>query len=140
MLNQKINRDDPDRVFIIAHNNEGGALARGDVVEMDMDGDAGVIKGVSVEKSDAASNSLVAGVVEGKTFGGGSIAAGDRGLVQVYGRHDAAATAATTAAATVVVGNASGAFAAAAATDLRTVGFTLAAESGGTAPVFITAM
>ena len=108
MLFQKINRTDPERIFIVVHNNEGGNLVRGDVVEFD-DTAGAVYPGVSVELADSAAATLVAGVMEGKTFGGGTVAAGGFGLCQVYGYHAAVTTDGTVASAgEVLVSDANG--------------------------------
>lgn len=109
MLFQRINRTSPDKVFIIVHNNEGGNLVRGDVVEFDIPADAGCVPGVSVELADSAAATLVAGVMEGKTFGGGTVANGEYGLCQVYGHHDGIVTDGTVATAgEVLVSDANG--------------------------------
>lgn len=108
MLFQRITRTDPDKVFIIVHNNQGGNIVRGDILEFD-DAAGATYPGVSVELADSAAATLVAGVCEGATIGGGTVATGDFGLCQVYGYHDAIITDGTVATAgEVLVSDANG--------------------------------
>lgn len=77
MFFQKINRSDPEKVFIVVKNSwSTAALAEGNVVCWDYTTDA---DGVGVTKPTTALLKLVAGVAAG------AIAVGDYGLIQVYG-------------------------------------------------------
>jgi hypothetical protein len=141
MFLQKINKNDPDRVYTVIHNNEGSAIARGACVELDMDGDAGVTVGVSVEECDAADAASAIGIAAGKTFTGGSIPDDAFGLAQVYGHMLGVVSTASVAADTALQANAAGGVMAVVAgvSDNR-IGFSTAAESGGTIAMFIQAM
>lgn len=82
MLFKRISRSDPERVFIVCSNGYGTAsLTNGQPVMWDM-GDA---NGVSVTKCSSAfkRGSAFAGIVSE------TIAAGEYGLIQVYGYHSA---------------------------------------------------
>lgn len=84
MLLQRINRSNPEKIFIVVYNSYGTAsLTNGQAVIWDFAGDA---NGVSVTMPSArATNAGVAAAgVAAQT-----IAAGDYGLVQVYGFHTA---------------------------------------------------
>lgn len=84
MLLQRINRTDPEKVFIVAKNTYSTAsLSNGQAVEWDYVTDA---DGVGVTKPAAVAASggfAMAGVVAE------TIAAGSYGLIQVYGYHSA---------------------------------------------------
>jgi len=81
MLFKRISRTDPERVFIVCSNGYSTAsLTNGQWVSWDT-GDA---DGISVSKNpDSKSSALVAGVAAE------TIAAGEYGLIQVYGYHSA---------------------------------------------------
>lgn len=83
MLFKRISRSDPERVFIVVKNGYStAAITNGQPVMWDM-GDA---DGVNVTQPSAAFK-------RGHTFAGivadASIAAGEYGLIQVYGYHSA---------------------------------------------------
>ncbi len=81
MLFQRINSEDPERIFIIAYNSYSTAsLSNGQAVMWDYATDA---DGVSVTKPAAGSGVAVAGVAAE------TIEAGAYGLIQVYGYHSA---------------------------------------------------
>ena len=77
MLFQRINRTDPEKVFVIALNSHSATMTAGQWVSWDLVTDE---DGVSVEKPSTATGGIaVAGVVDG------TIVAGDYGLIQVWG-------------------------------------------------------
>lgn len=81
MLMQRINRSNPEKVFITVMNSYSTAsLTDGQVVQWDHQTDA---DGVSVTLPTAGAGYDCAGVVAD------TIAAGDYGLIQVYGYHSA---------------------------------------------------
>jgi hypothetical protein len=98
MLFARINRSDPEKVFVVAKNTYSTAsLSNGQAVMWDYvtDGD-GV--GVTLATAGAAKHGgIVAAGVVAET-----IAAGSYGLIQVYGYHSAARCRAISGAATVV--------------------------------------
>jgi|SRR3990172_7280604 len=81
---QRINRSDPEKVFIVAYNSYATAsLSNGQAVEWDTQTDH---NGVSVTKPTVnltAHGAAMAGVAAE------TIAAGSYGLIQVYGYHSA---------------------------------------------------
>jgi len=78
MFFQRINRSDPEKVFITAKNSYStSAVTAGQAVCWDLTTD---IDGVSVTKPTTALINVPAGLVEST-----SIAAGEYGLIQVYG-------------------------------------------------------
>jgi hypothetical protein len=80
MLFQRINRSDAEKVFIVVKNSYStAAITSGQVVAFDYTTDA---DGVGVTRPTTALLAMPAGVVETA-----SIAAGDYGLVQVYGHN-----------------------------------------------------
>jgi hypothetical protein len=80
MLFQRLNRSDPEKVFIVVKNTYStAAITVGQVVCFDYTTDA---DGVGVTQPTTALLKLAAGVVETA-----SIAVGDYGLVQVYGHN-----------------------------------------------------
>jgi len=81
MLFQRINRTDPEKVFIIAKNAETAALTAGQVTEFLMNG---TDDGLAVGNPTANNGALVAGIAAS------AIPASDYGLVQVYGLFDTA--------------------------------------------------
>lgn len=84
MLFQRINRSDPEKVFVVAYNSYGTAsLTNGQPVIWDYATDA---DGVGVTKPTAnlvSHGASVAGIAAE------TIAAGSYGLIQVYGYHSA---------------------------------------------------
>lgn len=137
---------DADAIFITVHNNEGSALARGIVVEMDVPADSGCVPGRSVEKGDSAAATLVAGVVQGQSLAGvADIPTGGTGFVQTYGYHSAVRTDDSVAAAGEVLVTDANGLADVGAEGTQTLGIfgvALAADSGSpaTAPAFIRCM
>jgi len=90
MLFQRINRTDPEKCFIVVKNGwSTAALSNGQAVCWDL-GDA---DGVTVSQSGGANRAhAFAGIVTE------TIAAGDYGLIQIYGYHSAVRVDANTAA------------------------------------------
>ena len=85
MLFQRINRTNPEKVFVVAYNSYStAAITNGQFVNWDFitDGD-GV--GVTIPLARATN----AGVAAAGIVATASIAAGDYGLIQVYGYHSA---------------------------------------------------
>ena len=85
MLFQRINRSNPEKVFIVAYNSYStGAITNGQAVNWDFVTDKDGV-GVTIPLARATNQGFgIAGVV-----GSASISAGDYGLVQVYGYHAA---------------------------------------------------
>ena len=82
MLFQRIKRSDPEKIFVIAKNSYSTAsLTNGQWVRWDHDTDCDGV-GVTIGSADAGLS--VAGVAAE------TIAAGEYGLIQVYGYHAAA--------------------------------------------------
>ena len=78
MLIQRVNRSDPEKVFVVAYNSYStSAITVGQAVCWDLTTD---IDGVSVTRPATALLNVPAGLVASS-----SIAAGDYGLIQVYG-------------------------------------------------------
>ncbi len=85
MLFQRVNRSSPEKVFVVAFNSYStAAITNGQYVEWDwnVDGD-GV--GVTIPKARLTT----AGVAGAGIVASASVAAGDYGLIQVYGYHSA---------------------------------------------------
>ena len=79
MIIQRVNRTNPEKVFIIGYNDNAAAMVKGAVVDFDYDG---TDDGLALEKSSigaAAKSTLVAGIVDT------ALAAAAYGLVQCYG-------------------------------------------------------
>ena len=77
MIIQRINRTNPEKVFVVVRNDETSALTKGALCSFKFDGTR---NGLDVEKSDAAANAhLIAGIADT------AIAAGAYGLAQCYG-------------------------------------------------------
>jgi hypothetical protein len=86
MLFQRVNRSDPEKVFIVAKNSYSSAsLTNGQWVIWDWTTD---IDGVGVTLATATEN--VAGGIDVAGCVAETIAAGSYGLIQVYGYHSAA--------------------------------------------------
>ena len=100
MLFARIKRTDPEKIFVIAKNSwSTAALADGYVVQWDFTTDK---DGVGVTQPTALTVSLgnaVAGVAAE------AIAAGDYGLIQVYGYHSAVHARACTSADAIALGS-----------------------------------
>lgn len=80
MLFQRLNRSDPEKIFIVVKNSYStAAITVGQCVSFDYTTDA---DGVGVTRPTTALLYHAAGIVESA-----SIAAGDYGLVQVYGHN-----------------------------------------------------
>ena len=100
MLFQRIKRSDPEKIFIVVKNSwTSASIANGYVVQWDFNVD---IDGVGVTRPTGMATNLgnaCAGVaVE-------TIAAGDYGLVQVYGYHSAVHARACTTASNIQLGS-----------------------------------
>jgi hypothetical protein len=147
MLFQRINRSDPEKIFMVAYNSYStGSVVNGYAVMWDYATDA---NGVSITKPTSLNSQANAPVMAG--VAAETIAAGAYGLIQVWGYHSAVymRTAATTGTTPeVVLAIAAGsplyapfasnfhfeAFTAAAAGLLKTsYGFALAAQASYTA-------
>jgi len=79
MIIQRVNRTNPEKVFIVGYNDNAGAMTKGAVVVFDYDG---TDDGIALEKSSigaAAKAHLAAGIVDT------ALAAAAYGLVQCYG-------------------------------------------------------
>lgn len=82
MILTRVNRTNPERIFIVAYNSYAAAsLTNGQCVRWDYTTD---VDGVGVERCTAASDGFPAAGVVAET-----IAAGAYGLIQVYGYHSA---------------------------------------------------
>lgn len=85
MLFQRINRTDPEKVFVIAYNSYAtAAITVGQGVIWDFATDA---DGVGVTRPTARATN--AGVAAAGVVAASSIASGAYGLIQVYGYHSA---------------------------------------------------
>ncbi|GAF92655.1 unnamed protein product, partial [marine sediment metagenome] len=96
---QRIKRSDPEKIFIVVKNSYStAALANGQVVQWDFTTDGDGV-GVTVPSGMASnfSNATAGVAVE-------AIAAGDYGLIQVYGYHGALRVRVCTSADVLVVG------------------------------------
>lgn len=84
MIFQRINRSDPEKVFIVVLNSYSTAsLTNGQVVEWDYTTDANGVS-VTIPSARATSSGAAAAGIVAET-----IAAGSYGLLQVYGYHSA---------------------------------------------------
>jgi hypothetical protein len=105
MKHQRINRDDPERVFITVVNAEAGVLEPGKVVKWSLGTNATQKAGNAVELVDTVVN-LTTGLV-GKVAGvipvGGTIATAQYGEIQVQGYHGAVRSSASLASGRMVV-------------------------------------
>lgn len=79
MLIQRLNRDDPERVFISCYNHSGSALTKGQLVVFPMDGTR---DGIEVADPTAPLCSLAVGLAHAATV------AAEYGLIQIYGLDD----------------------------------------------------
>lgn len=88
MLMQRVNRSDPEKLFVVAYNSYStAAITNGQAVIWDFAGDA---DGVSVTMPSARATN--AGIAAAGVVASASIAAGAYGLIQVYGFHTAVRT------------------------------------------------
>jgi hypothetical protein len=103
MLFQRINRSDPEKIFIIGYNSTADAWSNGYVVRWDYSTDK---DGVSMEKPAArGANGVGLAAIAGVCAE--SIAASAYGLVQVWGYHSAVRVkSSTTATGAVALGTA----------------------------------
>lgn len=88
MIFQRVNRTDPEKVFIVVYNSYStAAITVGQVVQWDFttDGD-----GVGVTRPTARATN--AGLATAGAVASASIAAGSYGLLQIYGYHAALRT------------------------------------------------
>ena len=85
MLFQRVNRSSPEKVFIVVYNSYStAAITNGQAVQWDFTTDHDGV-GVSIPTARATNQGFAtAGIVATS-----SIAAGDYGLIQVYGYHSA---------------------------------------------------
>lgn len=85
MIFQRINRSDPEKVFVVAYNSYStAAITVGQAVIWDFATDA---DGVGVTRPTARATN--AGMACAGVVASASIAAGSYGLIQVYGYHSA---------------------------------------------------
>jgi hypothetical protein len=83
MIFQRVNRTDPEKVFVVVYNSYStAAITVGQVVNWDFGTD---IDGVGVTRPTARATN--AGLAVAGAVASASIAAGSYGLVQVYGYH-----------------------------------------------------
>ena len=96
MIIQKVNRVDPEKVFIVVRNDDSVAFVKGGAIGFKFDTDR---DGLDAELADTTTdNTLIAGIADS------AIPAGEYGLVQIYGVRTDAVIWRTNAA--VVVGDA----------------------------------
>ncbi|MGI9298580.1 MAG: hypothetical protein ACR2QC_11895 [Gammaproteobacteria bacterium] len=76
MLLKRLNRDEPERVFIVVENNEGAQMDKDSTCQLDLTTD---VDGVKARDVDQHEQYAFLGVVDA------NLADGDFGLVQVYG-------------------------------------------------------
>lgn len=85
MLFQRVNRSNPEKVFVVAYNSYStAAITNGQFVNWDFITDSDGV-GVTMPLARATN----AGVGAAGVVASASIAAGDYGLIQVYGYHSA---------------------------------------------------
>lgn len=77
MLFQRVNRSDPEKIFMVMQNNEGAQLDKDSTCQLELD--SASIDGVKVRAPDTGNLYAFIGVVDA------NITNGDYGLVQVYG-------------------------------------------------------
>ncbi len=98
MILKRVNRSDPEQIYIVGYNSSADAWANGYAVRMDYTTD---VDGVGMEKPAAGGAgglgyaSVVGVAVE-------TIAAGSYGLIQIYGYHSAVRMRAMTGATTQI--------------------------------------
>ena len=99
MLFKRINRSDPEQIFIVVYNSYSVALSNGQAVMWDFVTD---VNGVGVERPTARATNrglATAGIVAE------AIGISDYGLVQVYGYHSAVRVRACTSEHTIAAGS-----------------------------------
>jgi hypothetical protein len=85
MLFQRVNRSSPEKIFVVVYNSYStAAITNGQAVNWDYVTDQ---DGISV--TIPAARTTTGGIAGAGIVASASIAAGDYGLIQVYGRHDA---------------------------------------------------
>lgn len=77
MIFQRLNRTDPERVFVVMRNNEGATAAKDDACQLELA--SASIDGTRVRQPDTGNLYAFIGVTDAST------ADGAYGLVQVYG-------------------------------------------------------
>lgn len=77
MIFQRVNRTDPERVFIVVANNEGAAMPKDSACIWELA--AASVDGVKVRQPDTSLLTAYAGIVDA------TIPTGEYGLIQVYG-------------------------------------------------------
>ena len=77
MLFQRLNRTDPERVFVVFRNNEGATAAKDDTAQLELA--SASIDGVRVRQPDTGLLFAFVGITDASTTDG------SYGLVQVYG-------------------------------------------------------
>src|SRR5574342_1200334 len=77
MIFKRLNRTDPETVFLVAQNNEGATIAKDDACQLEMA--AASVDGVKVRQPDTGNLYAFVGVADA------AIVAGDYGLLQIYG-------------------------------------------------------
>ena len=77
MVFQRMNRTDPERIFVIMQNNEGSVLVKDGTVQLELA--SASIDGVKVRMPDTGNLFAFVGVADA------AIAVSDFGLIQVYG-------------------------------------------------------
>ena len=77
MIFQRVNRTDPERVFVVMRNNEGAAMIKDQTCQLELA--SASVDGVRVRDMDTGNLHAFIGIVDA------AIADGAYGLVQVYG-------------------------------------------------------
>ena len=77
MIFQRVNRTDPERVFVVMRNNEGAAMIKDQTCQLELA--SASIDGVRVRDMDTANEWAFMGIVDAQ------IADGAYGLIQIYG-------------------------------------------------------
>lgn len=77
MIFQRVNRTDPERVFIVMRNNEGASINKDQTVQLELA--SASIDGVRVRDMDTGNLHAFIGIADA------AIADGAYGLIQVYG-------------------------------------------------------
>lgn len=82
MIIQRINRTNPEKVFIVVRNDESAAMTKGTPITFKFDGTRDGLDAQDSKTGAAAKNGLCAGIADS------AIAAGAYGLAQCYGIRD----------------------------------------------------
>lgn len=77
MISPRVNRTDPERIFIVVQNNEGSTLNKDDTAIWELA--SASVDGVKVRQPDTGLEIAKAGVIDA------NLANGDYGLMQVWG-------------------------------------------------------